>query len=283
MHRRLYQLAAALLVCVMFAGTAAALDRADCERDFKPQTGQSGKDVVWVPTGDDVVTGMLKMAKAGPNDLVIDLGAGDGKIAIAAAQQFGARAKGIEYNPDMVKLATCYAEVAGVSDRVQIVQGDIFETNFKDATIITMYLLPDLNLKLRPQLLEMKPGTRIASHSFKMADWEADQQYGDGFGQAFLWIVPAKVDGRWMFQKVGGGGRFVVDLRQAFQKITGTVSVNGRSQPLQKATLNGADIELQFKDGDGALLTLTGSVNGTSIDASSSNGNDRARYRGTRS
>ena len=106
MHRRLYQLAAALLVCVMFAGTAAALDRADCERDFKPQTGQSGKDVVWVPTGDDVVTGMLKMAKAGPNDLVIDLGAGDGKIAIAAAQQFGARAKGIEYNPDMVKLAT---------------------------------------------------------------------------------------------------------------------------------------------------------------------------------
>src|SRR5690606_5613603 len=121
---------------------------------------------------------------------------------------FGARARGIEYNPDMVKLAQCYAVVEGVADKVDIQQGDIFESDFSDATVVTMYLLPSLNLQLRSTLLDMKPGTRVVSHSFDMDDWEADETYGEGYHQAYLWIVPAKVAGRWDFVQVDGEERF---------------------------------------------------------------------------
>src|SRR3981189_3864846 len=141
---------------------------------FQPQVGQSGKDVVWVPTPDDVVDRMLTMSQVTPNDFVIDLGSGDGKIAILAARKFGARALGIEYNPDMVKLSQNNALAAGVAGKASFRNADIFATDFSQASVITMYLLPGLNMKLRPQILSMRPGTRVASHSFTMEDWAAD-------------------------------------------------------------------------------------------------------------
>src|SRR5512147_1809078 len=154
-------------------GEAAALDRKDCERDYKPQVGQSGKDVVWVPTPDELVQRMLRMAKVTPQDLVYDLGAGDGKIAIAAGK-LGANSVGIEYNPDMAKLANCLVTAEGVASKTKIIQGDIFKEDFSKATVITMYLLPELNLCVRHRILAMKPGTRVTSHQFTMGDWEAD-------------------------------------------------------------------------------------------------------------
>ncbi|HVL58273.1 MAG TPA: methyltransferase domain-containing protein, partial [Burkholderiaceae bacterium] len=168
---------------------ASALDRKDCERVYKPQSGQDGKDVIWVPTPDELVAKMLEMAQVGPKDRVFDLGSGDGKIAIAAAKR-GARATGIEYNPDMVKLARCYAEVAGVKDRADIVHGDIFKEDFSSATVVTMYLLPELNLRLRPTILKMAPGTRVTSHAFTMGDWEPDAKFEVDFRTGYLWIVP---------------------------------------------------------------------------------------------
>ena len=138
------------------------------------------------------------------NDLVYDLGAGDGKIAIAAAKQFGAKAVGVEYNPDMAKLAQCFAEAEGVADKVRIVQGDIFETDFSSATVVTLYLLPELNLRLRPTILKMKPGTRVVSHSFLMDDWRPDESSMTEDGAAYLWIVPGGGRGQWTFKQQGG-------------------------------------------------------------------------------
>jgi len=160
------------LAAALFAAAPAAYAQ---QKDFKPHVGQQGKDVVWVPTPDEVVERMLNMAQTKPEDYVIDLGAGDGKIAIAAAKKFGARALGIEYNPDMAALAQRNAQAAGVVGKAQIVQGDIFVTDFTQATVLTMYLLPSLNMKLRPQILAMRPGTRVVAHAFNMEDWEADE------------------------------------------------------------------------------------------------------------
>ncbi|HXI37275.1 MAG TPA: class I SAM-dependent methyltransferase, partial [Burkholderiales bacterium] len=162
---------AVFLLSFLSAGPALA-------QKYEPQVGQAGKDVIWVPTPDEVVERMLTMAQVGPNDIHFDLGAGDGKIAIAAAKR-GANATGIEYNPDMAKYANERARAAGVAGvgagKATIRQADIFATDFSQATVITMYLLPGLNMKLRPQLLAMKPGTRVVSHSFTMEDWEADE------------------------------------------------------------------------------------------------------------
>jgi tRNA G37 N-methylase Trm5 len=162
---------------MLFAVSASAQSMTEGGDDkYKPSIGQEGKDVIWVPTGDELVTNMLKIAKVGPSDLVYDLGAGDGKIAIAAAKQFGATAVGIEFNPEMAALGQRNAERAGVSKKVKIIQGDIFKEDFSKATVVTMYLLPELNLKLRPTILKMKPGTRVVSHAFTMGDWEADAE-----------------------------------------------------------------------------------------------------------
>src|ERR1700754_2363278 len=193
---------ALLLACAL---PAAGASREDCERLYKPQTGQPGKDVIWVPTNDGLVARMLKMAEVTAADRVYDLGAGDGKIAIAAARDFGARAVGVEYDPQLARLAQCYVQADGLGEKVQIVHGDIFETDFSSATVVTLYLLPDLNLRLRPTILRMKPGTRVVSHSFLMDDWEPDERSMTEDGYAYLWIVPAQVDGTWTFAPQGGG------------------------------------------------------------------------------
>ena len=158
---------------------------------FKPRVGQEGKDVIWVPTPDKLVHRMLQMAMVGPSDFVVDLGSGDGKIAIAAARDFKARAMGVEFNPQMVTLSRRAAVEAGVAERVQFEEGDIFKVDFSKASVVTMYLLPTLNLKLRPTLLAMRPGTRIVSHQFMMGSWEPDDNSNVEDRPGYLWIVPA--------------------------------------------------------------------------------------------
>ena len=168
-----------------------APDRASCDVAYKPQVGQQGKDVIWVPTPDEVVQRMLQVAKVTPKDTVYDLGAGDGKIAIAAGK-LGATAIGIEYNPDMAKLGQCYAEAEKLAGKVRIVQGDVFESDFRDATVVTLYLLPALNLKLLPKLLkDLKPGTRIVSHAFSMGNWKPEQTLDVNGRAVYFWTIPA--------------------------------------------------------------------------------------------
>jgi hypothetical protein len=252
--------------CVFAVGNlAGAKTRADCERDYRPQVGQAGKDVVWVPTPDELVTKMLTMARVTPRDYVIDLGAGDGKIAIAAAKQFGATSMGIEYNPDMAKLAQCMVQAEGVAGKVRIIQGDIFKEDFSKATVVTMYLLPELNIRLRPTILDMKPGTRVTSHQFSMGDWEADEMAEIEYRTAYLWIVPAKVEGSWSFRDDGGKTSFSVALTQKFQRISGEASMGASKNPLVGASLRGEEIKFAFNDDQGQTRTLTGVVRGNEI------------------
>jgi len=211
---------------------------------FEPQVGQAGKDVIWVPTPDEVVDRMLRMAQVTANDYVVDLGAGDGKIAIAAAKKFGARALGIEYDADMARHAQGNVERAGVAGRARIVQGDIFVSDFSQATVVTMYLLPALNLKLRPQILGMRPGTRVVSHSFSMDDWDADEESSLDGRRAYFWVVPANVAGTWMLELAGGGttGRHEVTLEQRYQKIEGTIALGSLLGGLREARLRGFQV-----------------------------------------
>ncbi|MGZ5223395.1 MAG: SAM-dependent methyltransferase, partial [Burkholderiales bacterium] len=169
-------------------------------KDFTPSVGQEGKDVIWVPTPQSLVDRMLQMADTKSTDFVIDLGAGDGRTVITAAKKFGARALGIEYNPDMVELAKRNAEKEGVAGRAQFIRADIFQTDFTQATVLTLYLLPSLNVKLRPTILNMKPGTRVVSHAFTMDDWQADQVDSSEGRTAYMWIVPAKAAGTWRIE-----------------------------------------------------------------------------------
>jgi precorrin-6B methylase 2 len=226
-------------------------------RQFQPNIGQAGKDVIWVPTPEGLVTAMLDMAKVTPGDYVIDLGSGDGRIVIAAAKR-GARAMGVEFNPDMVALSRQNAQKEGVADRASFVQADIFETDFSKATVVTMYLLTQLNLKLRPQILDLKPGTRVVSHAFNMEDWEADQTASSEERTAYLWIVPAKVAGTWTWTTSSGGAELV--LNQVYQKIEGTLKIGGREQQLQNAKLTGDLISFTVSTGPSSNHAYSGRV-----------------------
>ena len=231
--------------------------------DYTPQVGQPGKDVIWVPTPDALVERMLDMAKATPRDYVVDLGSGDGRTVIAAAKR-GIKALGIEYNADMVKLSIRNAEKAGVQDSAKFVHGDVFASDFSQATVITMYLLSSLNLKLRPTLLNMKPGTRLVSHAFNRGDWKADEPADvDGY-RAYLWIVPAKVQGRWQVNSPGGSFELLLD--QAFQKITAKATGSGASASVTEARLDGANIAFIVTDSAGRPQRYTGTVNGDTIE-----------------
>ena len=223
-------------------------------RGYQPTVGQAGKDVVWVPTPQATVNKMLEMAKITPNDFLMDLGSGDGITVITAAKR-GVRAQGIEYNPDMVALAKKNAEAAGVSNLATFTQADLFATDFSKADVITMFLLPSINMKLRPTILNLKPGTRIVSNSFDMEDWEPDQretvtQDCPQWCTAMLWYVPAKVEGTW---EMPDGP---LTLTQKFQMVTGTLG----SRQITNGRLKGAD--LTFTAGG---RTYTGTVNGNRI------------------
>jgi SAM-dependent methyltransferase len=266
---------ALLLACAL---PAAGASREECERQYKPQTGQPGKDVIWVPTNDGLVARMLKMAEVTAADRVYDLGAGDGKIAIAAARDFGAHAVGVEYDPQLARLAQCYVQADGLGERVQIIHGDIFETDFSSATVVTLYLLPELNVRLRPTILKMKPGTRVVSHSFLMGDWEPDERSVTEDGSAYLWIVPAQVDGNWSFREADGNGRFAVQLQQEFQHLGG----RGESERLvSDARMHGPQLQLTFFE-NGAPTRVAGRVDGDRIDAQVTRGGKTSKYVGTR-
>ncbi|MCL2670327.1 MAG: class I SAM-dependent methyltransferase, partial [Syntrophaceae bacterium] len=213
--------AAILLISLVFTAGSAFAQIQDAN-DSEPYVGQQGKDVIWLPSEQGLVDRMLDLAKVTPQDYVIDLGSGDGRTVITAARR-GARALGIEYDPKLFALAKKNAESTGVSGRAQFINGDIFQSDFSQATVLTMFLLPSLNMKLRPTILEMKPGTRIVSNSFDMEDWEADQMANvgrdegcqGGYCVARLWIVPAKVEGSW---RLPDGE---LRITQTFQMLSG--------------------------------------------------------------
>ena len=229
---------------------------------YTPKLGQSGKDVMWLPTRDELVTQMLTVARVTPEDLVVDLGAGDGKIAIAAARQFGARAWGIEYNKNLAALAQRNAEKAGVGNRVRIVQGDIFQEDFSAASVVTLYLLEELNAQLRPTLLNMRPGTRVVSNAFGMGDWEPDQVIQVGSNTGFYWKVPAKVAGQWAVQGLDRRGPAVLQLVQRHQRLAGTLMWGAQAQPVLGARMDGADVHFSFVNAAGQLQAVKIRVDG---------------------
>ena len=235
------------------------------ETVYKPTVGQEGKDVVWVPTPQMLVDRMLDMAKVTPSDILVDLGSGDGRTVITAAKR-GVSALGIEFNPDLVALSQAAAKAEGVGDKARFVQGDIFEADFTNATVVTMFLLQPLNVRLRPQLLKMKPGTRLVSNTFDMGDWEADDRIDAGAGctsycRAHLWIVPANVEGAWRLRR----GRLT--LTQKYQMLTGTLTVDGKPTPITQGRMNGEAIS--FLVGG---QTITGRVSGNTIEFAKGSG-----------
>jgi len=236
---------------------------------YEPHVGQAGKDVIWVPTPDEVVERMLTMAMVGPGDIHFDLGAGNGKIAIAAAKR-GATATGIEYNPEMAKYANEQAQAAGVAGvgpgKAIIRQADIFVTDFSKATVITLYLLPTLNMKLRPQILSMKPGTRVVSHSFTMEDWEADEISTLDGRRAYFWVVPAQVMGSWNLE--ANNQKMDLTLEQTFQKINGSVGIAPIHAGLRDTRLRGPFIQFSYVGQDGVRRDFNGRVNGAKMEGS---------------
>ena len=224
---------------------------------FEPYVGQPGKDVIWVPTPEIVVNRMLDLAKATPSDFLADLGSGDGRTVIAAAKR-GIRAMGVEFNPDMVALATREAVRQGVTDKVKFVNGDIFTTDFSQATVVTLYLLPSLNVKLRPKILAMKPGTRVVSHAFNMADWEPDETATPEGRQVFMWVVPANAAGNWKVQ-IAGASRDL-SLQQEFQKLQGSLRSGSESLSVFDARLRGDEIRFSVLEKGGTRRDFTGKV-----------------------
>jgi len=236
-------------------------------KPFTPSIGQAGKDVIWVPSPDQVVERMLRMAQTTSRDTVVDLGSGDGKIVITAAQGFGARAMGVEFNPDMVALSRDNARKAGVADKVKIVQGDFFKVDFSQATVLTLYLLPDLNIKLRPKILALRPGTRVVSHSFDMGDWEPDELSLLDGKRAYFWMVPARVNGRWTLELEGSAPQRVdVGFEQEFQKLRGYVVLGEVQAGLRDARLRGDRIRFGYVDGNGVRRMFTGRVDGARME-----------------
>ncbi len=217
---------------------------------YEPSVGQEGKDVVWVPTPQAVVNKMLDMARVTKNDFVMDLGSGDGRTVITAAKR-GARAHGVEYNPDMVELSQHNAEKEGVAARATFEKADLFETDFSKATVITMFLLPEINLKLRPQILKLTPGTRVVSNTFTMGDWQADETAtisskggcNNSWCTALLWIVPAQVAGTYQIPQ----GELM--LRQNYQVLSGTLRTGGASPTTYAISGKVRGEEITFKAG----------------------------------
>jgi len=237
-----------------------------CHKKFD-DTGP-GKDVIYVPTRLQTVERMLDYVELKPGETLVDLGSGDGRIVLAAAKR-GANARGIELDEGRFKIAVCWAEEMGLTGKARFLQANIFEHNFTDAQVVTMYLLPGLNLKLRPQVLDMRPGTRVVSHAFTMGDWEADRTESvAGSNQTiYLWIVPAKVGGNWTITPKGGAP-VNVSFKQEYQKIEGTARVGERAGKVTKGSLRGEQITFSIVEDGGATREFTGKVTGDRIEGS---------------
>jgi len=266
-----------LTLFLSLAATAVLAQDKPAGQDYQPEVGQSGKDVVWVPTPQALVDKMLDLGKVTAADYVIDLGSGDGRTVITAAKR-GARALGIEYNPDMVALSQRNAVKDGVTDKATFMKADLFESDFSQATVITMFLLPDINLKLRPKILGLKPGTRIVSNSFTMGEWQhdrsvqaTDKEGCQSYCTAYLWIVPAQVEGSWKLLE----GELT--LKQSFQMITGTLRAGGKETAI-KGRLTGDQIN--FKAGN---AQYSGRVNANGIKGTVKAGSGSGEWSATRS
>ena len=240
----------------------------------QPEIGQPGKDVVYVPTAPALVDKMLDLAHVTAQDYVIDLGSGDGRTVIAAARR-GARALGVEYNADLVALSTKNAETAGVADRATFVKQDLFETSFTGATVITMFLLPEINLRLRPKILTLPPGTRIVSNTFPMGDWTPDDSVKiegcTNWCTALLWIVPARVEGGW---KMPQGELW---LKQAYQVVGGTFEAGADSGLVVNGRVHADEISFLI----GASL-FAGRVSGNTIEGTIASNGAISRWTATR-
>ena len=260
----------ALLAAIVFGlpvATAHAQQYGDDQ--YRPHSGQEGKDVIWVPTPEALIERMLDMAKLTPKDIHYDLGSGDGRTVIAAAKR-GTTAFGVEFNPEMAKLAERSAARAGVADKAKFINGDIFQVDFSNATVVTLYLLPSLNLKLRPTILRMKPGTRVVSHAFSMDDWQPDQTDNVEGRTAYLWIVPAQVEGTWRWSVTPGQKEYELVLRQQFQQVEGLAKLdNGKMGQLRNVKLSGDQISFSIHELTGTSGTIRrdymGRVSGNTI------------------
>ncbi len=260
-----------LLLVLAFLPACALAQTQGAKEEFQPEVGQAGKDVIWVPTPEPIVERMLQMAQVGPNDFVVDLGSGDGRTVIAAAKDYRADSLGVEFNPDMVALSRRNAAQAGVANKAKFIEGDIFVVDFSQATVVTMYLLPDLNLRLQPKLLEVKPGTRLASHQFTMGEWQSDEtSYFDG-RSAYFWVVPAKVEGNWRLSYRTQAGRTEqkLNLTQKFQMVEGgIVTPDSRRLGLRDVWLRGDRFNFTLVDDRGVLREFSGRVLDGTIEGS---------------
>jgi SAM-dependent methyltransferase len=280
---RAFIVAALLLHCVVPCAAGAT-------EPFKPEIGQAGKDVIWVPTPQRAVERMLALAKVGPDDYIIDLGSGDGRIVITAAYKHGAQGFGVDLNPDMVKLSQYRARRAGVSERAKFYVRDIFETDLAAASVVTLYLLPELNMKLRSKLLQLAPGTRIVANAFDMGEWEADEFDAETASALRLWIVPARVAGQWSWAvRIDGQARsFELEMNQQFQRISGLVSSGKQRLRLRDPRLRGAELRFTLLEeqraGLGVRYDYSGRVKGDAIEGelSMNEGEKRLRWVATR-
>lgn len=261
------------MVCLSIMATG-VFAQAVASAEYQPMPYQEGKDVVWVPTCQELVDKMLDMTKVTAQDYVIDLGSGDGRLVITAAKR-GARSLGIEYNPDMVELSKRNAAKEGVSDKAQFIEADVFKSDFSEATVITMFLLSEINLKLRPRILNLKPGTRIVSNTFTMGEWEADQNAtveGKGcesYYTALLWIVPAKVEGTW---KLPQGE---LTLKQRFQTFSGKLN-SGANVTAVNGKLSGDLINFSIGNAN-----YTGRVSGSTMQGTAESGGNITQWTAT--
>lgn len=231
---------------------------------FSFQLNAQNLDVPYVPTPNQVVEGMLDAANVGPGDYVIDLGSGDGRIVIAAARR-GAVGHGVDLNPQRIEEAEQNARSAGVTDRVMFVEEDIFETDFSQASVITMYLLSSVNRELRPTLLEnLRPGTRIVSHSFDMGDWEPDEELRIDNRTVYYWVIPADVEGSWQWE--ADGEQFSMSAQQEFQEIDVNLQAGNQTLTTEETTLSGERISLIIHNGNsGKRYIYSGIIDGDRI------------------
>jgi SAM-dependent methyltransferase len=282
--------AALALLVALCVPPAAAVDVPAGAEPYKPKVGQGGKDVMWVPTPQKAVERMLEMAQVGPSDFVIDLGSGDGRIVITAAKQYGARGYGVDLNPDMVKLSEHRARQAGVAERVKFHVRDIFATDLSAASVVTMYLLPELNLKLRPVLWKLAPGTRIVTHAFDMGEWEADETDTSTSAMLRLWVVPARIAGIWLgsLKHAGQTKSFELDINQQYQRLSGVVRLGTQRMRLRDTKLRGEAIGFALVDQQradtGVRYDFTGRAKGDTIEGEmvASDSKQRSRWAVTR-
>jgi SAM-dependent methyltransferase len=238
--------------------------------------------IPYVPTPNHLVDRMLELAEIGKDDLVLDMGSGDGRIVITAAQRYGARGRGVEIDPKLVEEAKENARRAGVAERTEFIAEDMFVTRIEDATVMTLYVLTASNLELRPRILkEMRPGSRVVSHQFSMGAWLADKQESFGSADLYMWVVPASVAGTWRVQE--GRREYTLKIDQEFQEISGTATVGRLTVPLRRARLRGDEIEFAIDLGNESPIIYRGRVTDGLIEPRDTGANSKRDWRAVRS